>query len=76
MQVGPIKPEWKVPGTKRLNLKYDELPSNIAFKFNLRRYNKARTVDGGTPLHIAAELGHVVGCCTLNPALKPPVSSP
>ena len=37
--------------------------------------NKARTVDGGTPLHIAAELGHVVGCCNLKPALEPPVSS-
>jgi hypothetical protein len=29
----------KPPGTKRLKLKYDELLSNLAFKFNLRRYN-------------------------------------
>ena len=31
----------KAPGTKRLKLQYDEPPSNFAFKFNLRRYNKA-----------------------------------
>ena len=30
----------KPPGTKRLKLKYDEPPSNFAFKFNLRRYIK------------------------------------
>ena len=29
----------KAPGTKRLNLKYDELLSSFTFKFNLRRYN-------------------------------------
>jgi hypothetical protein len=28
----------KVPGTKRLNLKYDKLLTDVAFKFNLRRY--------------------------------------
>ena len=28
----------KAPGTKRLELKYDELLSSFAFKFNLRRY--------------------------------------
>jgi hypothetical protein len=28
----------KAPGTKRLKLKYDELLSKVAFKFNLRRY--------------------------------------
>ena len=31
----------KAPGTKRLELKYDEPPSNFAFKFNLRRYKMA-----------------------------------
>jgi len=39
VQVVPIKPTLKAPGTKRLNLKYDELLSIFAFKFNLRRYN-------------------------------------
>ena len=39
MQVDPIKPTLKPPGTKRLKLKCDEPLSNVAFKFNLRRYN-------------------------------------
>ena len=39
MQVGPIKPTLKAPGTKRLKLKYDVLLPNFAFKSNLRRYN-------------------------------------
>ena len=38
VQVVPIKPTLKPPGTKRLKLKYDELLSNFAFNFNLRRY--------------------------------------
>ena len=37
MQVDPIKPKSKAPGTKRLKLKCDEPLSNFAFKFNLRR---------------------------------------
>ena len=40
VQVDPFKPKLKPPGTKRLKLKYDELPSNFAFKFNLRRYSE------------------------------------
>ena len=39
-QVDPIKPNLKPPGTKRLKLKCDILPSTSAFKFNLRRYSK------------------------------------
>jgi len=42
VQVDPIKPTFKAPGTKRLKLKYDESVSNFAFKFNLRRYNQER----------------------------------
>ena len=38
MQVDPITPTLKAPGTKRLKLKHDESLSNFAFKFNLRRY--------------------------------------
>jgi len=41
VQVDPIKPTSNAPGTKRLKLEYDELLSSFAFKFNLRRYNKA-----------------------------------
>jgi len=38
VQVEPIKPTLKAPGTKRLKPQYDGLLSNFAFKFNLRRY--------------------------------------
>jgi hypothetical protein len=40
VQVDPIKPELKPPGTKRLKLQYDEPLSNFAFNFNLHRYTK------------------------------------
>ena len=49
MQLDPIRPTLKAPGTKRLNLKYDELLSEVAFKFNVRRYNSvqiAQSSDG------------------------------
>ena len=36
-----MRPELKSPGTKRLKLKYDKLLSNVALKFNVRRYSKA-----------------------------------
>jgi hypothetical protein len=45
VQVEPIKPRLKAPGTKRLKLKYGKLLSDFAFNFNLRRNNK-----GGPPL--------------------------
>jgi hypothetical protein len=38
VQVEPIKPTLKAPGSKRLKLKYDKPHSSFAFKFNLRRY--------------------------------------
>jgi len=44
VQVDPIKPTWKAPGSKRLELQYGEQLSNFAFKFNLRRYNGADAV--------------------------------
>ena len=40
VQLDPMKPKLKLPGTKRLKLKRDILLSNSAFKFNLRRYIK------------------------------------
>ena len=42
VHVDPIKPTSKAPGTKRLELDYDELLSTSAFKFNLRRYISGR----------------------------------
>jgi hypothetical protein len=40
VQVDPIKPKSKAPVSKSLKLKCDELLSNVAFKFNLRRYTE------------------------------------
>ena len=40
MQVDPIEPKLKPPGTKLLKLTCDILVSTSAFKFNLRRYTK------------------------------------
>ena len=45
MQVDPIKPTLKPPGTKHLKLKCEILLSTSAFKFNLRRYNWGMLVD-------------------------------
>ena len=41
MQVDPIKPTLKTPGTQRLKLQYDELLSSFAFNLNLRRFTEA-----------------------------------
>jgi len=38
VQLDPIKPTLKAPGTKRLKLKYDGPVLNFAFEFNLRLY--------------------------------------
>ena len=41
VQVDPIKPVLKPPGTWRLKLKYDKLPSFFAFNIKLRRFSEA-----------------------------------
>jgi len=46
VQVNPIKPILKAPKTKRLKRKEYELLSNLAFKFNLRRYTPDLTATG------------------------------
>ena len=43
MQVAPITPKLKPPGTQRLKLNSDILLSSSAFKFNLRRYTKGKS---------------------------------
>ena len=48
VQVEPMKPVLKAPGTKRLKLKYNKLLSSLAFKFNLRRYSTASPCAGPT----------------------------
>ena len=44
MQVDPIKPKLKAPGSWRLKLQYDEPPSTFAFKFYLRRFTTETTL--------------------------------
>ena len=41
VQVDPMKPKLKPPGTKRLKPKCDTLPSISAFKFHLHHYTRA-----------------------------------
>jgi len=43
VRVDPIKPTLKTPGSHRLKLEYDEMVSNFACKFNLRRYSWVTT---------------------------------
>ena len=40
-------PVLKAPMVQRLKLKYDEPPSNFAFKFNLRRYTTVLSYNAG-----------------------------
>jgi len=47
VQVDPIKPVLKAPGTKRLKLNSDDPLSKFAFRFNLRRYTKVSFARGG-----------------------------
>ena len=43
VQVDPIIPTLKARGTQRLKPLYNDQLSNVAFSFNLRRYNEAST---------------------------------
>ena len=52
VQVDPIKPTLKPPGTKLLKLKCDTLLSTSAFKFNLRRFDK--DADAAVQLYLRA----------------------
>jgi hypothetical protein len=44
VQVDPIKPESKAPGTKLLTLIHDGRLSDFAFKLNLRRYSLVKAL--------------------------------
>jgi hypothetical protein len=76
VQVDPMKPTLKAPGSKRLNLKQLKLLSCFAFNFNMRRY----TVDRyDHSLFVAGNsLVIMVGMCRLTlskPLLKLPMVS-
>jgi len=60
MQVDPMKPVLKAPGSMLLKLIYDEPLSTSAFKFNLRRHTKATgwaraSRQGLTLVHFSAQ---------------------
>jgi hypothetical protein len=59
LQVDPMKPTLKPPGSQRGNLEHEKLLSNFAFNFNLCRYTKA------TPAAAAASTAFLVGRCRL-----------
>jgi len=52
VQVDPIKPVLKAPGTMRLNLRDGKLLSRFAFEINLRRYSSGVTIPAGYTLEI------------------------
>jgi hypothetical protein len=47
VQVDPMKPMFKAPGSMLLKLIYDEPLSSFTFKFNLRRYSTAAPARRG-----------------------------
>jgi lipoate-protein ligase A len=72
VQVDPIKPTLKAPGTKRLKLKYDDPLSNFAFKFNLRRYTM-EWVSGEARYHCLLMVYPNTPCTSIPcPPLTPP----
>ena len=71
MQIDPIKPKLKAPGYTRLKLRYDEPPSNFAFKFKLRLYMKVKpfgpAFDGKSSEGDVFDYGngtYLAGACT------------
>jgi hypothetical protein len=54
VQVDPIKPTLKAPGTQRLKLQHDEVLSSFAFHFSLRRYTTARASEQGCTAPISS----------------------
>ena len=64
VQIDPMEPKLKLPGTKPLKLMCDVLLSTSAFKVNLRRYTKAGGAGagaGGTVCLIFHIARHVIG---------------
>ena len=61
VQVDPMNPKLKAPGSKPLILKYDGPLSNRAFNFSLRRYNMVYSalLD---PIQLAASASSSIPC--------------
>jgi len=73
VQVAPIKPTLKPPGTERLKLHYEELLSYFGFELNLRRYS----VDDATAASMIANVAFVYSSvrCIVPPLSPPPILS-
>jgi len=71
VQVDPIKPKLKPPGTTLLKLNCDILLSTYAFKFNLRRYTEVLVCPG---LELCKK-GKTCACAGQGLALVPLFSS-
>ena len=65
MQIKPIKPMLKPPGTKHLKLNRSILLSTFAFNSNLRRYNmEGNTAPVGRGLHSSTFRLNVSAFCS------------
>jgi hypothetical protein len=71
VQVYPIKPMLKAPGTERLKLNHEERLPNFAFKPNLRRYTVGGSEAGRAPA-ARHRPGGVVQVDPMKPKSKPP----
>jgi hypothetical protein len=83
VQVDSIRPTLKAPGIKRLKLRHDTRLSNVAFKFDLRRYTAAEThpdrcqvvVNIQKAFHLPRRAtGRAVQVAPVKSTLKAPVS--
>jgi hypothetical protein len=73
VQVAPINPNFKAPGTQRLKLKYVGPLSNFAFKSNLRHYIQCGAPPGAAPAHgDQRPHGRAVHVEPMKPELKAP----
>jgi len=73
VQVEPMKPMLKGSGNKRLKLNYEQLLSNFAFNFNLRRYNAGTQIRAAAAGAVEAVVAAMVGRCRalIDPLLTP-----
>jgi len=75
VQVDPLKHTLKAPGTKRLKLNCDQVPSSVAFKFNLRRYILVYVILVITCAEITIVLCYFQLCSEAGPYTRPLLSS-
>jgi len=74
-----MKPTFKAPGSKQLNLEHEKPLSIFAFKFNLRRYDRVRRLLRARALrdvrHGAGALAHTEGGVRAGAYTRPLFSS-